>query len=107
MKLALAAVLALLAAPSFADAMMGDAAKMTCKDLMAMDSTGMMDAGKAINTAMMADTVATGTAMADTTKTTAMADTSHMAMSDEDTMKAAETACKAHPDAMVMDAMKM
>ncbi len=88
MKLAFAAVLAVLsAAPVFADTMM-DPAKMTCKDLMAMDSKGMMDAGMAMKTAMKDDAKMS-------------------AMSDEDTTKAAETACKAHPDATVMDAMHM
>ena len=75
------------AAPLFADTM-ADPATMTCKDLMAMDKDGMMAAGTAIHTAMMSDAM--------------MA-----AMSDEDTMKAAETACTAHADATVMDAMKM
>ena len=86
MKLAAVVLLAGFAAPSFAGTM--DPAKMTCKELMAMDMTGMMDAGKAIHTAMMSD--------------------AKMAkMTDEETMKAAETACKAHADATVMDAMKM
>ena len=89
MKLTLTAVaFAFLAAPSFADTMAMDPATMMCKDLMAMDMTGMMDAGKAMHTAMMSDA-------------------KMAAMSDEDTMKAAETACKAHPDAKVMDAMHM
>ena len=89
MKLAFAAVLAVLsAAPVFADTMAMDPAKMTCKDLMAMDSKGMMDAGMAMKTAMKDDAKMS-------------------AMSDEDTTKMAETACKAHPDAMVMDAMHM
>ncbi len=87
MKLILAATLALLAAPVFADTM-ADPAKMSCKDLMAMDSKGMMDAGMAVKTAMKSDT-------------------KMAAMSDADVTKAAETACKAHPDAMVMDAMHM
>lgn len=109
MKLVFAATLALLAAPAFADAMMAeDAMKLTCKDLMAMDAMGMMEAGKALNTAMMADDTAMADgAMADDTATaddTAMKDGM---MSDEDMMKAAEAACAAHPDAMVMDAMKM
>ena len=87
MKLILAATLALLAAPVFADTMM-DPAKMTCKDLMAMDMKGMMDVGMAMKTAMKDDAKMT-------------------AMSGEDVTKAAEAACKAHPDATVMDAVKM
>ena len=67
---------------------MVDPAKMTCAALMAMDATGMMAAGAAVHGAMMEDA--------------AMA-----AMTDDETMKAAEAACKLHPDAMVMDAMKM
>jgi hypothetical protein len=82
-----AALAAGLAAPAFADTM-ADPATMKCADLMAMDMDGMMAAGTAIK--------------AMPTEDTAMA-----AMSAEDLTKAAETACKAHPDAMVMDAMKM
>ena len=67
---------------------MTDPAKMTCADLMAMDTTGMMAAGAAVHGAMMEDAAAA-------------------AMTDEQTMKAAEEACKMHPDAMVIDAMKM
>ena len=87
MKLLLAATLALLAAPVFADTM-ADPAKMMCKDLMAMDMKGMMDSGMALKTAMKDDA-------------------KMAAMTDEETTKAAETACKAHPDALVMDAMHM
>ena len=88
MKLTLVAVaFALLAAPSFADTKM-DPATMMCKDLMAMNAKGMMDAG-----AMMKDAMKSDAKMA--------------AMSADDVSKAAETACKAHPDAKVMDAMKM
>ena len=65
-----------------------DPAKTTCADLMAMDSTGMMAAGAAVHGAMLDDA--------------AMA-----AMTDEEVMEAAEEACKMHPDAMVIDAMKM
>jgi hypothetical protein len=82
-----AAAFALLAAPVFADTM-ADPATMMCKDLMAMDMTGMMAAGTAIKGSMMDDAAM-------------------QAMTDEDVMKAAEAACKAHPDGMVMDAMKM
>ena len=82
-----AAAFALLAAPAFA-ATAADPATMTCKALMAMDAKGMMEAGTAIKTAMKSDA-------------------KMQAMKDEDISKAAETACKAHPDAKVMDAMKM
>lgn len=85
MKLTLVAVaFGVLAAPVFAGGM--DAKTMTCKDLMAMDSKGMMDAGMAINTAMKADP-------------------KMPKMTDDATMKAAETACKAHGDGTVVDAM--
>ena len=83
-----AAAFTVLAVPAFADTMAADTSKMMCKDLMAMDMKGMMDAGMAIKTSMKDDA-------------------KMQAMTDEDVMKAAETACKAHPDAMVMDAMKM
>ena len=86
-KIAAIALVAGFAAPAFA-ATMADPATMTCKDLMKMDKTGMMDAGKALHTAMMADAKAAK-------------------MTDDETMKAAETACKAHPDGTVIDAMKM
>ena len=86
MKLTFAAVaLSLFAAPVFADTMM-DASKMMCKDLMAMDMTGMMAAGTAIKGSMMDDKAM-------------------QAMTDEEVMKAAEEACKMHPDGMVSDAM--
>ncbi len=89
MKLILAAAaFAMLAAPSFADTAKMDPATMMCKDLMAMDMKGMMDTGMALKTAMKDDAKMS-------------------AMSDEAMTKAAEDACKAHPDATVMDAMKM
>jgi hypothetical protein len=89
MKLALVfAAAAVLAAPAFADTMKMDPAKMTCAELMKMDMTGMMDAGKAMKEAMKDDAKMS-------------------AMTDEDMMKAAEEACKMHPDAAVMDAMHM
>lgn len=89
MKFSLAfAALALLAAPSFAETMKMDATTMTCADLMKMDMIGMMDAGMAMKGAMKDDA-----------KTTAM--------TDEEVSKAAEAACKMHPDGTVMDAMKM
>lgn len=89
MKLSFAAAaFALLAAPAFAETMAPDASKMMCKELMSMDMNGMMAAGTAIKTAMKDDA-------------------KMKAMADADVMKAAESACKAHPDAMVMDAMKM
>ena len=81
-----AAAFALFAAPVFAAGM--DAATMTCKDMMAGDKAMMMEAGKAMHTAMKSDA-------------------KMGKMTEEETMKAAETACKAHPDATVMDAMKM
>jgi len=56
--------------------------------MMAMDMTGMMKAGTAIKGAMMDDA-------------------KMAAMTDEEAMKDAEAACKAHPDGTVMDAMKM
>ncbi len=83
-----AAAFALLAAPVFADTMAPDMTKMMCKDLMAADEAGMMAAGVAAK-GMMKD------------------DAKMQAMSDADVTMAAETACKAHPDAMVMDAMHM
>ena len=86
-KFAAIALLAGLSTPVFADTMM-DPATMTCKDLMAMDMTGMMAAGTAIHAAMMDDA-------------------KMAAMTDEETMKAAEAACTAHGDGTVMDAMKM
>jgi hypothetical protein len=87
MKLSLVAVaFAILAAPAFAAT--PDASTMTCKDLMKMDAAGMASAGTALKTAMKADAKVA-------------------AMKDADVTKAAETACKAHPDAKVMDAMKM
>ena len=89
MKFSLAfAALALLAAPALAEDMKMDATTMTCADLMKMDMTGMMDAGMAMKGAMKDDA-----------KTAAM--------TDEEVMKAAEEACKMHPEGTVMDAMKM
>lgn len=89
MKLSLTFVAAaLLAAPAFADSTMMDPATMTCADLMKMDMQGMTDAGMALKTAMMDDAKVA-------------------AMSDADVTAAAETACKAHPEATVMDAMHM
>ena len=88
MKLLLAATFAVLAAPVFADDMKTDPATMMCKDLMAMDTTGMMTAGTDLKMAMKDDA-------------------KMAAMTDEDVTKAAEDACKMHPDAMVMDAMHM
>lgn len=86
MKLSFAAAaFVLLAGPVFADTMM-DPATMTCKDLMAMDSAGMMAAGTAIKGAAKDDAMT-------------------MAMTDEAVTMAAEEACKAHPDGTVMDAM--
>jgi hypothetical protein len=86
MKLSFVAVaFAVLAAPAFADTMM-DPATMTCKDMMAMDEAGMMAAGTAMKGAMMDDA-------------------KMAAMADADVMKAAEEACKMHPDGTVMDAM--
>lgn len=80
-----AAALALFALPALADEMM-DPHKMACKDLMAMDMNGMMAAGTAIKGAMKDDVAM-------------------QAMTDEEVMKAAEAACKLHPDGMVADAM--
>lgn len=89
MKLSIAiATIALLAAPAFADTAKMDPMKMTCAELMAMDKDGMMKAGTDLKAAMKDDA-------------------KMAAMKDEDVSMAAETACKAHPDAGVMDAMKM
>ncbi len=87
MKISFAvAALAMLSAPAFAETMKMDAATMTCADLMKMDMKGMMDAGMAMKEAMKDDAKV-------------------MAMSDEDVTKAAEEACKMHPDGTVTDAM--
>ena len=87
MKISLVAVaFAVLAAPVFAAT--PDASTMTCKDLMKMDAAGMASAGTAVKAAMKDDAKVT-------------------AMKDADVTAAAEKACKAHPDAKVMDAMKM
>lgn len=87
LKLTAATLIAGFAAPLFADTMM-DPATMTCKDLMAMDSKGMMDAGAAMKEAMKDDAKMS-------------------AMSADDVTKAAEAACTAHPDGTVMDAVHM
>lgn len=61
---------------------------MTCKDMMAMDDAGMASAGMTMKMAMKDDARIT-------------------AMADADVTAMAGTACKAHPDGTVMDAMKM
>jgi len=61
---------------------------MTCADLMAMDEAGMATAGTGMKMAMK-DDAKIG------------------AMADADVTKMAGEACTAHPDATVMDAMKM
>ena len=83
MKLILAAVLAVLAAPVFA----ADTATMTCKDMMAMDAAGMTSTGTSLKTAMKADAKAS-------------------AMTDADMATSAKIACTGHPDGTVMDALK-
>jgi opacity protein-like surface antigen len=83
MKLILAAVFAVLAAPVFA----ADPTAMTCKDMMAMDATGMATAGTAMKTAMQDDAKVS-------------------AMADADVASSAKIACTGHPDGTVMDAMK-
>lgn len=89
MKLTFAfAALAALSAPAFADSMMTDPMTLTCADMMKMDSKGMMEAGMAVKGALKDDAMVA-------------------AMTDEAATMAAEEACKAHPDATVMDAMKM
>lgn len=150
MKLILAATLALLAAPAFAQ----DPANMTCKDYSAMDAAGMATAGTAIKGTMTGDAKMSAMADADVTKMVSDActanpdasvtDAMHMssmmtmtckdmmamdeagmasagmtmkmamkddakmsAMADADVTKMAGDACTAHPDATVMDAMKM
>lgn len=88
MKLTLAAVLlTLCAAPVLAEDM-ADATKMTCAELMAQDMDGMMKSGMMMKEAMKDDA-------------------KMAAMTDEEMTKMAEQACKMHPDAMVMDALKM
>lgn len=83
-----AAALALaMAAPAFADEM-ADASKMTCKDFVASDMDAMMKGSMMMKEAMKDDA-------------------KMAAMSDEDMMHAMMEACKAHADAMVMDAMHM
>lgn len=89
-----------------------DTSMMTCTEFMAMDADGMMMAGKAVG--MAADTMMEGDAMADDAMADdAMADD---AMADDamatDTMADDMTArisdaCKAHPDAKVVDALAM
>ena len=76
----------MLSDPAFDETMKMDASTMTCADLMKMDMKGMMDAGMAMKEAMKDDAKV-------------------MAMSDEDVTKAAEEACKMHPDGTVTDAM--
>ena len=89
MKILIAiATVTLLAIPAFAETAKIDPMKMTCAELMAMDAKGMMSAGTELKTAMKADAKVA-------------------AMKDEDVTKAAEVACKAHPDAGVVDAMHM
>ena len=88
MKLTAIVLLSALAAPVFAEAMKIDAATVTCAEMMKMDAAGMTDAGKAIKEAKKADA-----------KTAAM--------TAEDVTKAAEAACKAHPDGTVLEALKM
>jgi hypothetical protein len=60
---------------------------MTCKDMMAMDATGMATAGTTMKTAMTGDAKIT-------------------AMADADVTKMAGEACTTNPDGTVMDAMK-
>lgn len=89
MKLSLAlASLALISAPVFAQAMTADPMTVTCADMMKMDSKGMMDTGMAVKGALKDDAMVA-------------------AMTDEAATMAAEEACKANPDATVIDAMKM
>ncbi len=76
-----------LALPAVADEMI-DPMTLTCADLMAMDSDGMMAAGTVLKEAMKDDE-------------------KMMSMSDDEVMKAAEEACKMHGDASVMDAIHM
>lgn len=83
MKLILLAAFSLLAAPAFA----ADPATMTCKDMMAMDATGMTTAGVAMKSAMKDDAKVA-------------------AMSDTDVTKMAGVACTANPAGTVMDAVK-
>jgi hypothetical protein len=83
MKLILAAVFAVLAAPVFA----ADPATMTCKDMMKLDATGMTSAGTSLKTAMKDDAKVS-------------------AMADADVTTQAKIACTAHPDGTVMEAMK-
>ena len=87
MKLTLSAIaLVLLTAPAFAAGV--DGATLMCKDFVAADAAG-----------MTADTTAV--------KGAVKADAKMAAMSDADLMKAIQTACKAHADAKVVDALKM
>ncbi len=87
MKLTLSAIaLVLLAAPAFAAG--PDAATLTCKDFVAADAAG-----------MTADTTAV--------KAAVKADAKLGALSDADLTTAIQTACKAHADAKVVDALKM
>ena len=87
MKISLIAVaFAVLAVPAFATTT--DVSKLMCKDMLAMDAKGMLAAGTSLKAAMKGDAKVA-------------------AMKDADVTKAAGTACKAHPDKSVMDAMKM
>ena len=76
-----------LALPAVADKMI-DPLTLTCADLMAMDSAGMMAAGTVLKEAMTDDE-------------------KMMSMSDEEAMHAAEEACKTRRDASVLDAIHM
>lgn len=76
-----------LSLPAFAEEKL-DAATLTCADLMAMDTDGMMKAGTALKEAMKDDA-------------------KMMAMTDEEVVKAAEEACKMNGDGTVMDAVRM
>ncbi|MEO8244525.1 MAG: HdeA/HdeB family chaperone [bacterium] len=154
MKFILAAALALLSAPAFADVSNTNADMMECKDFLTADSTDMATIGQQVKGAMSADAMISAMAEPDVTKLTnaacttypnskvmeavkmsamssltckdmmamdeagmmAAGTTIHMsmmddakvgAMADADVTKMAGDACTAHPDATVMDAMKM
>ena len=87
MKLALAAAFALLAVPAFADEMI-DPATLTCKAYVEGDTDMMMKADMAIMEGMKDDAKVMG-------------------QDDHALMTSIMTACKAHPDATVMDALHM
>jgi len=74
-----------LATPSLAQ-QAADPAKMTCKEFMALDATGMMTATTAI-------------------KANPMAMAEMKALSDNDAMAKLKKDCEAKPDASLMDAM--